>query len=85
MSVDTPDSHAKFRESLGLPFALLADVGGELSRAYDSAMEHQGQTYSARKVVVVDKDGTIAYRDDKFEVGNDAEFEALLAALDKLQ
>jgi peroxiredoxin Q/BCP len=84
VSVDPADKHKEFRASLSLPFPLLADVDGTLSRAYDSLREGDGSFRSARKLVLVGRDGKIAYRDERYEVGNEAEFAALVAAMEQL-
>jgi hypothetical protein len=56
-----------------------------VSKLYDSVLDHEGQTYSARKIVLVDKGGTVVYRDDAYKVGDDADFAALIAAVEKLE
>jgi peroxiredoxin Q/BCP len=81
VSIDPAQEHARFRAELGLPFPLLADVEGEVSEAYDSLAVAHGKKYSARKIVLVDRDGKVAYRDDAYEVGNPEDFTALLDAV----
>jgi peroxiredoxin len=84
VSVGSKEEHAKFRAHLALPFPLLVDEGAKLSELYDSTIVHEGQTYSARKLVLVDRTGKVAYRDDKYQVGEEADFAALRAAVEAL-
>jgi peroxiredoxin Q/BCP len=83
VSIDGQELHRKFRESLSLPFPLLADEDGALSTQYDSVMEHEGQKYSARKLVLVDTNGVVVYRDDDYQI-DAADFDALIAAVNAL-
>ena len=81
ISTDSVKSHAEFRASLELPFHLLADEGGEVSKAYDSL----GLTgYSNRKIVLIEKGGRIAYRDEAYSVGDPKALEAIFTAIDAL-
>jgi peroxiredoxin len=59
ISMDTVDSHAGFAEKNQLPLRLLSDADGKVSAAYDMKSWLPGR--SARGVVVIDKDGKIAY------------------------
>jgi peroxiredoxin len=56
----TPAQHAAYAARLGLPFPLLSDPGLTIARAY-GAVRPDGESI-ARTVVLVDHDGTIAYR-----------------------
>lgn len=78
------ESHRRFRESLSLPFPLLSDEGGLVSTLYDSVEEHLGEQYSSRKLVLVDRTGKIVYRDDELEVGDEPDWNALVAAVNAL-
>lgn len=78
------ESHRRFRESLSLPFPLLSDEGGRVSTLYDSVEEHLGEEYSSRKLVLVDRTGKIVYRDDELEVGDEPDWNALVAAVNAL-
>ncbi len=84
VSTDSVEKHARFRASLELPFPLLADVEGTLSTSYDAAKRGKNGVRSARKMVLVDKGGTIRYRDEAFKVGSDAAFAAVVAAVEAL-
>jgi peroxiredoxin Q/BCP len=60
ISTDSAASHEKFAAHHELPLRLLADVKGEVSKAYDALSWFPGR--SARAVVVIDASGLIAYR-----------------------
>jgi peroxiredoxin Q/BCP len=60
ISMDSVESHEKFAEHHELPLRLLADTGGEVSKAYDALSWFPGR--SARAVVVIDAAGRISYR-----------------------
>ena len=59
ISTDTVESHEGFAEKHKLPLRLLSDPAGKVSAAYDMTSWLPGR--SARGVVVIDKDGKIAY------------------------
>jgi peroxiredoxin Q/BCP len=59
VSMDSEDSHKGFAEKHDLPFTLLSDKSGEVTRKYNLKSWLPGR--SARGVVVIDKEGRIAY------------------------
>ncbi len=59
ISTDSVESHKGFAEQHDLPLTLLADDTGEIVKKYDVGSWIPGK--SARAVVVVDKEGEIAY------------------------
>ena len=59
ISTDTVESHEGFAEKHQLPLRLLSDPDGKVSAAYDMKSWLPGR--SARGVVVIDKEGRIAY------------------------
>lgn len=59
ISTDTVESHAGFAESKQLPLKLLSDTDRKVSEMYDMKSWLPGR--SARGVVVIDKQGKIAY------------------------
>ena len=61
ISVDSSACHAAFREKLGLTFPLLADFHpkGDVCAAYGAYMDDWG--HSNRSLVLVDRDGTVAW------------------------
>jgi len=59
ISTDTVESHNGFAEKNSLPLRLLSDADREVSEQYDMKSWLPGR--SARGVVVIDKDGRIAF------------------------
>ena len=59
ISTDTVESHKGFAEKNQLPLRLLSDPDGKVSAAYGMRSWLPGR--SARGVVVIDKEGKIAY------------------------
>ena len=59
ISTDTVESHKGFAEKNELPLRLLSDADGKVSAAYGMKSWLPGR--SARGVVVIDKEGKIAY------------------------
>lgn len=59
ISTDTVESHKDFAEKKQLPLKLLADTDRKISEMYDMKSWLPGR--SARGVVVIDKEGKIAY------------------------
>ena len=59
ISTDTVDSHKGFAEKHQLPLRLLSDPNGEVLAKYGMKSWFPGR--SARGVVVIDKEGKIAY------------------------
>lgn len=85
ISVDPVDSHKKFCDSLQLPFPLLADEGGKVSKLYGIAMTTpKGDLLSGRSVFLLDKEGTLQYADTKYEL-KPPDHEALLKAVQSLK
>jgi peroxiredoxin Q/BCP len=60
ISMDSAESHDKFAEKHELPLKLLSDDKGEVTKKYDVKSWLPGR--SARAVLVIDKEGKIAYR-----------------------
>jgi len=60
ISMDSVESHKDFAEKKELPLRLLSDDKGEVTKKYDVKSWLPGR--SARAVVVIDKEGKIAYR-----------------------
>ena len=59
ISTDTVESHKGFAEKNELPLRLLSDAGRKVSEMYDMKSWLPGR--SARGVVVIDKEGKVAY------------------------
>src|SRR3954453_10351452 len=60
ISTDTVESHDKFAEKHSLPLKLLSDPDGKVSAQYGMKSWLPGR--SARGVVVIDREGKVAYR-----------------------
>ena len=58
LSLDSVTSHKLFAEKYNLPFSLLADETGEVSKLYDSLRKLLG--YAKRNTFIVDPEGNIA-------------------------
>lgn len=56
VSMDDEASHKAFTEKYGLPFQLLADTDGAITKAYDV----EGGGYSKRVTYIIDGEGTIS-------------------------
>lgn len=59
ISTDTAESHDKFAKQYDLPLRLLSDPEGVVSKRYGMSSWLPGR--SARGVVVIDKEGKVAY------------------------
>ena len=66
VSLDSIETHRRFRESLNLGFCLLADVTGEVSSVYSGIMAQFN--VSKRVTFIIDKAGYIRSIDDKVNV-----------------
>ncbi|AFY79547.1 MAG: peroxiredoxin [Hydrococcus sp. C42_A2020_068] len=74
VSMDDQASHKMFKEKYGLPFQLLVDSDGTITKAYDV----DGGGYSKRVTYIIDGDGKITYVDEK--VKTDTHAQDILAA-----
>ena len=88
VSIDTPFALGEFKKQNGINFDLLSDFNKELIKAYDMVFENFAlgmKGVAKRGVVVVDKDGVIQYVEVTPSPGDQVNFEALKAALEKLK
>lgn len=69
VSMDDEASHKQFTEKYGLPFQLLADVDGTMTKAYDV----EGDGYSKRVTYIIDGEGKITYVDANVKTGTHAQ------------
>lgn len=69
VSMDDEASHKKFKEKYGLPFQLLVDTDGAITKAYDV----EGGGYSKRVTYIIDGEGKITYVDDKVNTATHAQ------------
>ncbi|MDJ0844367.1 peroxiredoxin [Crocosphaera sp.] len=68
VSMDDQASHKAFKEKYGLPFQLLVDKDGKLTKAYDV----DGGGYSKRVTYIIDAEGKISYVDEKVKTDTHA-------------
>ncbi len=68
VSMDDEASHQQFTEKYGLPFQLVADADGTVTRAYDV----EGGGYSKRVTYIIDGEGKIVQVFDKVDTANHA-------------
>lgn len=59
VSMDDQASHQKFKEKYGLPFTLLVDSDGAITKAYDV----DGGGYAKRVTYIIDGEGKITHVD----------------------
>lgn len=69
VSMDDQASHQRFKEKHGLPFQLLVDSDGKITKAYDV----DGGGYSKRVTYVIDAEGKISYVDEKVQTESHAQ------------
>ncbi|WP_267383528.1 peroxiredoxin [Cyanobacterium sp. uoEpiScrs1] len=69
VSMDNRVSHQKFKEKYGLPFQLLVDYDGKITKAYDV----DGGGYSKRTTYIIDAEGKINYVDEKVKTDSHAQ------------
>jgi peroxiredoxin Q/BCP len=69
VSMDDQASHKLFKEKYGLPFSLLVDTDGTITKAYDV----YGSGYSKRVTYIIDGEGKISYVDEKVKTETHAQ------------
>lgn len=60
VSIDSPESHAKFTKKFGLPFPLLADTDGKVARQYGAFWSFGPIRFARRHTFLIDPQGKIA-------------------------
>jgi peroxiredoxin Q/BCP len=78
ISVDSVESHQRFAQSIGMPFALLSDPDQLVSRKYGSAGT---SGYNRRTVYVINPSGRVSYRDLRFGALDPKAYDALKKAV----
>lgn len=78
IGVDSPDVHTSFAQSLALPFALLADTGLHVAKAYGSLRSDGVARYS---VYVIAPDGKVSWRNLRFDPAADASYDQVRDAV----
>jgi peroxiredoxin Q/BCP len=69
VSMDDEASHKAFKEKYGLPFTLLADSDGAITKAYDV----DGGGYSKRVTYIINGEGMIDSVDENVKTGTHAQ------------
>jgi peroxiredoxin Q/BCP len=69
VSRDDQASHQQFKEKYGLPFKLLVDTDGAITKAYDV----DGGGYAKRVTYIIDGEGTITYVDANVNTSSHAQ------------
>jgi len=69
VSTDDEASHKQFTEKYGLPFQLLADTDGAITKAYDV----DGGGYAKRVTYIIDSEGKISQVIDKVQTATHAQ------------
>ncbi|MBO1352008.1 MAG: peroxiredoxin [Hormoscilla sp. GUM202] len=69
VSTDDEASHKQFTEKYGLPFQLLADADGAITKAYDV----DGGGYAKRVTYIIDSEGKISQVIDKVQTATHAQ------------
>ncbi len=82
ISVDPPDHNAAMVEKLLLPFPLLSDPQGQLSRAY-GVWDEEGRV-AIPAIVLLDRSGTVQWQYAGRDFADRPEDDALLRAIDEL-
>ena len=82
LSRDSVWSHKAWRDNLGLAYSLLADMKGEVARAYGCWNEALG--LAERLTVLIDKDGIIRHIDRSPDLRTARNHTQTLAALNSL-
>lgn len=83
ISGDYVFSHHEWAKHHNLPFKLLSDHSHDVAKMYQSYNEKSG--FNKRTVIVIDKQGKIAYIDLQYSVADNEDFNRLKEALGKLQ
>ena len=60
VSLDSQESHAKFAKEYGLPFNLLADESGEVTKQYGALLDLKVVKFAKRHSFIINPQGNIA-------------------------
>lgn len=86
VSIDPVDSHKKFCAELKLPFQLLSDEGGKVSKLYGiQVTSPTGEIRSGRSVFLLDREGVVRHLDEKYDLKTPEDHDALLKAVEALK
>ena len=67
VSVDDTDSHKEFSEKYKLPFKILSDTDGSVTRAYGALKDMKIVKYAKRQSFLINPDGIIAKHYEKVD------------------
>ncbi len=87
ISTDTSYALERFREEFDLPFGLISDNNGEITRAYDVTddFEHIAMWGVAqRSVFVIDSEAVVQYAWRADNPGQEPDYEAVIGAVEAL-
>lgn len=64
INTDTTENHRRWRAKMDIPFRMLGDQDGKVSRLYGVFMEEEGllKNFSNRSIFVIQTDGCITYK-----------------------
>ncbi len=87
ISVDSPQTLAKFKQEQGLNFSLLSDFNKEASAAYGCIYDSFGwmKGVSKRSAFIIDKQGVIQYAEVLENAGDQPNFTAIQGILSGLK
>jgi peroxiredoxin Q/BCP len=68
VSMDDQASHQRFKEKYGLPFSLVVDTDGAITKAYDVF----GGSYAKRVTFIINGEGVISHVDDQVKTATHA-------------
>ncbi len=84
ISTDSVDSDKRFCDSLDLPFPLLADTKGKVSKQYGILIARPGLLLSGRSIFLVDTKGIVRHADAQYKLRPADDHDAVLAAVKKI-
>ena len=82
ISVDDVDSHRAFAEKYRLPFILLADTGGSVSKSYGVLRDWKLMKIAARQSFIIDPNGQVVKHYE--DVDPDTHTQEVLADIEAL-
>lgn len=81
ISVDDAATHAEWAREMNFPFPLVADTSLAVAERYGSRMA--GRPMAGRTIFIIDRDGTVAWRDLRFNALSENAYVALAEAVRK--
>jgi peroxiredoxin len=81
ISADTPEELTSWASDDDFPFLMATDTDWAVAASYGVPLRENG-FLGARTVIVVDRDGKIAWHVERFQQGEDAAYDELKAAIE---